>query len=185
MQFSPGPEFDPPGTKLGCNRSVTLLPDRLTLNPDVYSPGALATAIGAVFTPAALCVPLEPNKNPPYLCVRKERQPPLTILLQAASMYSTSIGVLVGATLLLLLFVSRPQGTTRMRTAADTSGFILKGLRSLSHLPLIFEANEKFALNYSLVVKLVSLVAAAGALAVFFFYPPFFPVRNDLPLAMK
>lgn len=44
-----------------------------------------------------MCAPFAPNKNPPYLCTGTERQPLLSIILQALSLYGTSIGLLTAA----------------------------------------------------------------------------------------
>lgn len=163
---------------LECDTPLALLQDNLTLSPVVYSPKALASALGAVFTPAALCVPFEPNKNPPYLCARRERQAVFSIVLQAASMYSTTVGVLVGA-ILLLHSLRRVRGGIMVRGTGATGapGFILKGLRSLSTIPLIFGTSEARASQCSMLIRLFSCVAATMALAMLYYYPPLFPVR--------
>ena len=164
---------------LECDTPLALLQDNLTLSPVVYSPKALASALGAVFTPAALCVPFEPNKNPPYLCARRERQAVFSIVLQAASMYSTTVGVLVGAILLLLHSPRCVRGGIMVRGTGATGapGFILKGLRSLSTIPLIFGTSEARASQFSMLIRLFSCVAATMALAMLYYYPPLFPVR--------
>ena len=85
-----------------------------------FPSSAVTAAFATVFTPAAVCAPFAPNKNPPYLCTGTERQSLISIILQSLALYGTSIGILTAAVpvalMLLNLRTQKGQPGTSRRT---------------------------------------------------------------------
>ena len=96
------------------------LPARALVMP-FFPSSAVTAAFATVFTPAAVCAPFAPNKNPPYICTGRERQSVLSIILQSLALYGSSIGILAAAVPVALMLLNlrgkkgRPGASRRTR----------------------------------------------------------------------